>query len=76
MTKEEKQLRKHRRCEKRRARNRVDKKQVFELMKEENFSFSEAKSYLRDGYFYSDNGERMMICNYIGYCSWPCNGDC
>lgn len=73
MTKEEKQLRKYRRCEKRRKR-KVDNETIRRYMSK-GLTVGQAMSFYRRGYFY-ENGERKRICEYRGLCSYPCNGDC
>lgn len=67
--------RKLRRCEKRRKRYKLDN---LELQRYTNrgLSFSQARSQIRYGYFYDSYGEKKQICDYMGTCQYPCNGDC
>lgn len=75
MTKEEKQRRKHLRCEKRRERK--GNYNVIGQYMRKGLSVSQAKSAYRWGYFYNDYGEQMQVCDYQGgFCTYPCNGDC
>lgn len=76
MTKEEKQLRKHKRCQKRRKHNHVNQSDVIRIMNNECLNFSQAKHQYRYGYFYNDYGEIKQVCDYHGHCDYPCNGDC
>lgn len=74
MTKEQKQLRKHKRCEKRRNKNNSPTIQRY--MQENDLSFSQARSQYKNGYFYTSYGKIMQVCNWEGCCDYPCNGDC
>lgn len=75
MTIQEKQLRKYRRCEKRRNRTgrMVDK--IVSIKREYELSFSQARNQVRYGHF-TICGKDMQICSYEGICDHPCNGDC
>lgn len=75
MTKEEKQARKHRRCEKRREKKKEDYNAIGYYMRK-GLSVGQAKSVIHRGYFYNDYGEIKRVCNYMGFCDYPCNGDC
>jgi hypothetical protein len=74
MTKEEKQLRKHYRCERRRNKRHVSNSTIKRFM-EEGLTFTQARSNARRGFFV-EYGKERRICNYQGICDYPCNGDC
>ncbi len=75
MTKEEKQLRKYNRCQRRKRRNYISASTLSDAIGA-GLSISEARQYIRRGYFYNNSGVPMQICDYQGICSHPCNGDC
>lgn len=74
MTKEEKQLRKHLRCDKRRIRRKVSIDRISRYMAE-GLSFTQAKSHYRHGFFL-EYGKERQVCSWYGICDYPCNGDC
>lgn len=74
MTKEEKQLRKHHRCEKRRNKRSVSNSRITRLM-EEGLTFTQARCHDKWGYFV-EYGKQRQVCDYQGICDYPCNGDC
>lgn len=79
MTKEEKikikKERKHKRCEKRRLKIKINNKEVINYMCEYNVEKWEARQILKYGTFIRD-GKTMQPCSWLGVCEFPCNGDC
>ncbi len=75
MTKDEKIERKKRRIEKRRNKRRTDFRDIDEYMTEHDLTFTQARSYCQHGYF-KENGKLTQVCSYMGFCDYPCNGDC
>ena len=71
MTKEEKQARKHKRCEKRRANKKDNIQKAINIYREYSLSWTEAKQLAKNGVFLRGNGY-MQICDYKGLCSSPC----
>ena len=76
MTKEEKQARKKRRCEKRRINNDKVIDKAMHFVCEYGVSLKQAKSIIRCGTFLNTEGKEMQTCSWKGLCFYPCNGDC
>lgn len=75
MTKEEKQRRKHLRCEKRRKK-KLNYSTIGYYMRQ-GLSLGQAKSLYRWGYFYGEGGQQRQLCHSEdGFCTYPYNGDC
>lgn len=74
MTKDEKQLRKYRRCKRRKERNFISANELSTAIGV-GLSISEARYYIKRGYFYNSAGEQVQICGYQGICQYPCDGD-
>lgn len=75
MTIQEKQERKNRRCERRRAKNHLNMNKIKEYM-DEGLAIRQARMLDKRGYFYDDGGRLKQICSWSGFCDHPCNGDC
>ena len=75
MTVEQKKARKHRRCQKRRAKNERKNQYILNIVYEYGVTFSQAK-HLREHGAAMINGQYKQICSYKGLCTAPCNGDC
>jgi hypothetical protein len=68
------QIRKHRRCEKRRAQRALSSEDR-ELMP--SLTKYQFKQYIKYGSWWDPiEQKQMQVCDYKGHCECPCNGDC